>query len=104
MILFAFLLGLVAVVSAIVFSVVRGIALWRQARRTGGAFSTEMAKFETRSARTEQLFAEHEGASERLRVALERLRVSRARLQVQLDAIDRAKKRTRWLRALLPIA
>lgn len=103
MILLAFLVGLVAVVAATVFCVVRGVALWRQARRAGGTFSTEMAKFETRAARTEQLLAEHEGANERLRLALERLRVSRARLQVQLDAIERAKKRTRWLQALLPI-
>jgi hypothetical protein len=102
MILLAFLLGLVAAVAALVFSVVRGVQLWRQVRRTAAALSTETAKFEERSARTERLLAEAEGANERLQSALERLRVSRARLQVQLDAIERAKKRTRWLRAFLP--
>jgi hypothetical protein len=62
-----------------------------------------MAKFDERSARTERLLSEYEHASERLHITQERLRVSRARLQVQLDAIERAKKRTRWLRALLPV-
>jgi septal ring factor EnvC (AmiA/AmiB activator) len=102
MILLAFLLGLVAGVAALVFCIVRGVQLWRQAKRTGAALSTEMARFEERSERTERLLAEAESANERLQSALERLRVSRARLQVQLDAIERAKKRTRWLRAFLP--
>jgi len=103
MILLAFLVGLVAVVAATVFCVVRGFALWRQTKRTGGVFSTETAKFDARSARTERLLAENATSSERLGAAQERLRVSRARLQVQLDAIERAKKRTRWLRAFLPV-
>jgi hypothetical protein len=103
MILLAFLLGLAAVVAATVFCVLRGVAFWRQAKRTGGLFSSEMAKFEVRSARTERLLREYEAATERLRIAQERLRLSRARLQVQLDALERAKKRTRWLRAFLPV-
>ena len=37
--------------------VVRGVALWRQGKRTSGAFSDELALFEERSARTEQLLA-----------------------------------------------
>jgi hypothetical protein len=102
-ILVSFLVGLVAVLAATVFCVLRGVALWRQAKSTGGLFTSEMSKFEVRAARTERLLAEYERASERLRVAQERLRVSRARLQVQLDAIERAKKRTRWLRAFLPV-
>lgn len=103
MILLAFLLGLSAVVAATVFCVVRGVSLWRQSKRTGGALTAEMAKFDERSARTERLLSEYEHASERLRVAQERLRVGRARLKVQLDALERAKKRTRWLRAFLPV-
>jgi len=35
-------------------------------------------------------------------VALERLRLSRARLQVLLASMERAQRRTRWLRAFLP--
>jgi Tfp pilus assembly protein PilN len=103
MILVAFLVGLAAVIAATVFCVIRGVTLWRQSKRTGGLLSTEMAKFDERSARTERLLSEYEHASERLDITQERLRVSRARLQVQLDAIERAKKRTRWLRALLPV-
>lgn len=103
MVLLAFLVGLAAVLAATVFCVLRGVAFWRQAKRTGSAFSTETVKFEARAERTERLLAEYERASERLRLAQEGLRVSRARLQVQLDAIERAKKRTRWLRAFLPV-
>jgi hypothetical protein len=102
-VLLAFLIGLTAVVAATVYSVVRGRQLWRQAKRTGGVFSSEVAKFEERSARTERLLDEYEHASEDLRGARERLSADRARLQVQLDAIERAKKRTRWLRAFLPV-
>jgi hypothetical protein len=103
MILLSFLLGLVAVVAATVFSVVRGRRLWKQAKRTGGALSTEVAKFEERSARTERLLDEADRANEELQASLERLRLSRARLQVHLDALERAKKRTRWLRVFLPV-
>jgi uncharacterized protein YhaN len=102
-VLLSFLVGLAAVIAATIFCVVRGVRLWRQAKRTGGAFSSEVAKFEERSARTERLLDEAERASERLRAAHERLRLDRARLQVQLDAIERAKQRTRWLRAFLPV-
>jgi hypothetical protein len=102
MILASFLVGLAAIVAATIFCVVRGRQLWRQAKQTGGVLSVEVAKFEERSARTERLLAEAERAGEDLRAAQERLRVSRARLQVQLDALERAKQRTRWLRAFLP--
>jgi Flp pilus assembly protein TadB len=103
MVLLAFLIGLAAVVAATIFCVVRGFQLWRQARRTGGALSSEVAKFEERSARTERLLDEAERASDDLRAARERLSLDRARLQVLLDAIGRAKKRTRWLRVFLPV-
>jgi uncharacterized protein YhaN len=102
-ILLSFLIGLAAVIAATAFCVVRGRRLWRQAKSSGSVFSVEVAKFEERSARTERLLAEAERAGEDLRAAQERLRVSRARLQVQLDALERAKKRTRWLRTFLPV-
>jgi biopolymer transport protein ExbB/TolQ len=103
MVLLAFLIGLAAVVAATVFCVLRGIQLWRQAKRTGGAFSSEVAKFEERSARTARLLDEAERANEDLQAARERLSADRARLQVLLDALERAQKRTRWLRAFLPV-
>ena len=103
MVLLAFLVGLVAVAAATAYCVLRGVQFWRQAKRTGSAFSTEVARFEERSARTERLLDEAERANERLQAARARLTANRARLQVQLDAIERAKKRTRWLRAFLPV-
>jgi uncharacterized protein YhaN len=103
-ILATFLVGLAAVIAATVFCVIRGRRLWRDAKSAGRVFSVEVAKFEERSARTERLLAEAEHAGEELRAAQERLRISRARLQVQLDALERARKRTRWLRAFLPVS
>lgn len=103
MVLLSFLVGLAVVVAATSFCVVRGVQLWRQAKSTGGMLSSEVAKFEERSARTERLLNEAELANERLQAARERLSADRARLQVHLDAIERAKKRTRWLRAVLPV-
>jgi hypothetical protein len=102
-ILGSFLVGLAFVVFAIVFVVVRAIGLWRQGKRTGPAFSSELALFEERTARTEVLLADAERSSENLQAAAERLRISRARLQVLLDSIERAQRRTRWLRVFLPL-
>ena len=103
MVSIAFLAGLAVVVVATVVCVVRGIRLWRQTKATGRAFTAELSKFEEKAARTEELLAEVEHAGGELEAALERLRVSRARLQVLLDALERAKQRTRWLRAFLPV-
>ena len=103
MVLVSFLVGLVLVLAAIAFCVVRGLKLWRQAKTTGGALGHEVAKFEERSGRTERLLAEAERSSEELQAALERLRRSRAELQVLTGALERARARTRWLRAFLPV-
>ena len=102
MVLISVLVGVAAVVAGLVFCILRGFQLWRQARRTGGALGTEVAKFEDRSQRTEQLLAEADRANQDLQAALERLRADRARLQVLTGALERAKQRTRWLRAYLP--
>jgi hypothetical protein len=101
-VLTAFLIGLVLSVVGLFVVVVRGIALWRQGKRTGSAITSELDLFEERSARTEQLLAEAQRASGDLQAAAERLRVSRARLQVLLASLDTAKRRTRWLRVFLP--
>jgi uncharacterized membrane protein len=101
-ILTAFLVGLVLVVVGLFVVVVRGVALWKQGKRTGKAISTELALFEERSARTEELLAEAERAQAHLQAATERLRVSRAQLQVLLDSLESAKRSTRWLRVFLP--
>jgi hypothetical protein len=101
-VLTAFLVGLVLWLVGLFVLVVRGLELFRQAKRTGRAFSSELALFEERSARTEQLLAESDRASRDLQAAQERLRVSRARLDVLLGSIETARERTRWLRAFLP--
>jgi len=101
-ILTAFLIGLTLALVGAFVAVVRGVALWRQGKRTGGAITDELEQFEERSARTEQLLAEAERASGDLQAALERLRASRARLQVLLDSLETAQRSTRWLRVFLP--
>ena len=102
MVLIALFVGVASAVAATVFCVVRGVQLWRQVKRTGGALGTEVAKFEERSLRTERLLAEADQGNRDLQAALERLRADRARLQVLTGALERAKQRTRWLRAYLP--
>jgi hypothetical protein len=102
-ILYAFLGGLAVALVAIVFVGVRGFGLWRQAKRTGGLISTELASFEERAARTEHLLAEAERSSQDLDAAVARLRVSRARLDVLLGSLEAAQRRTRWLRVLVPL-
>jgi hypothetical protein len=103
MVLWSFLAGLVLVLAALTFLVVRTVGLWRQAKQTGHVFAAELASFEERSARTERLLAEAERASKDLELALDRLRVSRARLEVLRSSLERSAARTRWLRALLPV-
>jgi hypothetical protein len=102
-VLAALLLGLAAFLAGTVFCAVRGVGLWRQAKRTGSAFSDEMALFEERSARTERLLEDADRANRDLQVAFERLQASRARLQVLTDSLARAQRSVRWLRAFLPV-
>jgi chromosome segregation ATPase len=101
-ILSSFLIGLTLAVVGLFVVTVRGVTLWRQGKRTGGAITSELDRFEERSARTEELLAEAERTSHELQTALERLRISRARLQVLLDSLETAQRRTRWLRVFLP--
>jgi hypothetical protein len=103
MVLLAFLCALALVLATIVYVVVRGLELWRQMKRTGGAFEAELSLFEERSARAERLLAEAARSSSELEIALARLRVSRARLQVLVDSLERAQRRVHWLRAFVPI-
>jgi len=103
MVLPAFLVGVAAVLAVAIFVAARGVGLWRQAKRTGGALTKELSSFEERAARAERNLAEWDRASADLEAAVERLRVSRARLQVLLDALERAQGRTRWLRVFIPL-
>ena len=103
MVLWALLASLVVALAALAWCVSRAVSLWRQAKRTGGNFAAELAKFDERSARTERLLADAERGSKELESALARLRASRARLDVLRRSLSQSAARTRWLRALLPI-
>lgn len=102
MVLSAILVGVALWLVGLFVAIVRGVTLFRQGKRTSRAFRDELALFEERSARTEQLLADADRASQDLRAAAERLRVSRAQLDVLRSSIDTARDRTRWLRVFLP--
>ena len=103
MVLWSFLGGLALVLACLGLLVARAIGLWRQAKHTGRALTTELSVFGERAARTERLFEEADRANRDLQLAVERLRVSRARLDVLRASLGRSAARTRWLRAFLPI-
>ena len=103
MITTAFLVGLTLTLVGTFVAAVRGVALWRDGKRTGGVFTSELALFDERSARAEQLLADADRANQDLQAATERLRVSRAQLDVLLGSLEAAQRRTRWLRAFLPV-
>lgn len=102
MVLTSFLVGLTLALAGTFVAVLRGVELWRQARRTGRSFSAELDAFEERAVRTERVLAEAEQSSVALQAAHERLTISLARLQVLRAALDANQRRTRWLRVFLP--
>jgi hypothetical protein len=102
MVLASFLVALVLCLAATVFLSVRGLALYRQVKRTSKALSGPLASFEAKAAEVDRHLDAFEASSRELERARARLARSRAQLQVLLDAVERAKARTRWLRAFLP--
>jgi hypothetical protein len=102
MVLLAFLIGLVVSLAALVYAVVRGIGLFRQAKRTGRAVSGPLEGFEAKAAEVDRHLDAFERSSKELEAALARLERSRAQLQVLLDSVERAKARVHWLRVFLP--
>ena len=71
-------------------------------RAAAERFTSELASFDERAARTERLLAEFERASNDLQAAQERLRISRARLQVLTDSLEAAQRKTAWLPGFPP--
>jgi septal ring factor EnvC (AmiA/AmiB activator) len=102
MVLSAFLLGLVVSLAATAFAVVRAVALFRQAKRTGRALSTPLSAFEEKAAEVDRHLDAFEASSRELERAVAQLRSSRARLQVLLDSLERSRSRLHWLRVFLP--
>ena len=102
MVLASFLVALVLFLAAATFTTVRGVGLWRDAKRSGGAFEAELAAFEERTARTEELLAKAETSSRDLEAALAGSACRRRGCRCCLGA-RRAPRQVRWLRAFLPL-
>ena len=90
---------LVAIVGGIAYAVVRGIQLYRDAKRAGATIGGEMERISAASLQIDHHAAEAEAAAGRLHDATGRLAVSRATLDVQLAAVREARaqlRRTFW--------
>jgi hypothetical protein len=90
------------VLGGIAYAVLRGIAMWRRLKRTGGAFSAESARIAEVSAQIQEHLDRASASSTRLGEAGRRLATSRARLDVQLQAIREARHTMRRLLWFLP--
>lgn len=75
-----------AVTASLAFAAVRGLALWRQVRATGGELLLEVDRVTTSAELLASQTGSMGGATERLDAALARFSVSRARLMVLLGA------------------
>jgi hypothetical protein len=87
----AVLVLVLCVAGGIALVVVRGIALWRQFKRTGRTLGSELSRISSASAEIEGQLQRAADATERLRAAQERLAVSRAKLDVQRAALAEAQ-------------
>ncbi len=90
---------LVAVVAGIAFCVVRGLQLYRNAKRAGARITAEMDRISEVTLSIERHSAKAAASAERLHGATDRLARSRARLDVQLAAVREARaqlQRTFW--------
>ena len=93
---------LVGLVVGLLYVVLCGLSLWRQVKRTGGAFSEETARIAEASEQIQVHLDRGSASSERLAAVAERLAVSRAKLDVQLQAIREARHAMRRLLWFLP--
>lgn len=94
--------SLLAVVAALTITTVRGIGLFREAKRVGGRINQEVAGIERGTVAIEGHLAAAADSSEALTRALARLTASRARLNVLLAAIEDARATVRLVTAYLP--
>ena len=93
---------LVGVVAGIAYAVIRGLALWRQIKRTGATFGAETARISDASAQIQEHLDRASASSALLGDATARLAVSRAKLDVQLQALREARQTMRRLLWFLP--
>ena len=93
---------LVGLLGGLAYAVFRGIALWRNLKLTGRAFSAESARIADVSAGIQVHLDRADASNALLREAAARLAVSRARLDVQLQAVREARFTVRRLLWFLP--
>ena len=98
----ALLFYVAAVVAGIAWAVVRGLALWRRVKRTGGTFGAEATRIADQTALMEGHFDRMNSSVAQLGAASRRLTASRARLSVQLQAIREARETMRRLLWFIP--
>ena len=93
---------LVGVLGGVAYLVLRGLAFWRQFKRTSRTFESEVARIEQATTEIQTHLDRASSSSVRLREASERLAASRAKLDVQLQAIREARYTMRRVLWFLP--
>ena len=86
----------------LVYAVLRGLALWRQLKRTGRSFGDEATRIAEVAGGIQAHLDKASTASGRLSDASQRLAMSRATLDVQLQAIREARHTLRRLLWFVP--
>ncbi|HET8811585.1 MAG TPA: hypothetical protein VFM67_03215 [Gaiella sp.] len=93
---------LVGIVAGMAYAVIRGLALWRQIKRTGATFGAETARIAEVSAGIQEHLDRASASSALLGDATARLAVSRAKLDVQLQALQEARRTVRRVLWFVP--
>ncbi len=92
----------VGVVGGLVYAVLRGLALWRQLKRTNRSLGAETARIADSTAQIQVHLDRASASQARLREALDRFGITRARLDLQMQAIREARHVMRRLLWFLP--
>ena len=85
----------VAVVGGLAYAAIRGLQLYRNAKRSGAVITAEMDRISAVTLEIERQMAKAEAATVRLDAATGRLATSRAELEVQLAALRQARAQVR---------
>jgi hypothetical protein len=91
----ALALLVVAVVAGIAYVAIRGIQLYRNAKRAQATFGEHMSRIEEVTREIERHMAEADASTRRLTEAADRLAVSRTKLGIQLAAVREARGQVR---------
>jgi hypothetical protein len=98
----ALLVYLGAVLGGIAYVVLRGLALWRTLKRTGGTFGDETAHIADATEHIQVHMDRMNASVARLGETSRRLSASRQRLDVQLQAVREARETLRRLLWFIP--